>query len=97
MKSFRKKKINSKEVTAHYLKDISQPKVTKEQSDQCEGEITKIEVKEALGNMVCNKKPANDDLTSQLYETFWSEPHCYYHKKEFFVWRIKHFSKTSSY
>ena len=37
MKSFRKKKINSKEVIAHYLKDISQPKVTKEQSDQCEG------------------------------------------------------------
>ena len=38
---------------AHFLKDISLPKITKEQSEQCEGEITKGQ--SALGNMVCKK------------------------------------------
>ena len=31
---------------------ISLAKLTKEQSEECEGEITKNEVKDALGNMI---------------------------------------------
>ena len=46
---FSKKVFNSNEVVANYLKDISLSKLTKEQSKQCEGEITKNEVKNALG------------------------------------------------
>ena len=46
---FSKKVFNSNEVVANYLKDISLSKLTKEQSEQCEGEITKNEVKDALG------------------------------------------------
>ena len=49
---------------------ISLPKLTKEQSKQCEGEITKNEVKDALRNMVCNKI---DGHTSEFYEVVWSE------------------------
>ena len=55
------------------MKDISLPKLNKEQSEQCECEITENEVKDALGNMVCNKTPGNDGLTSEFHEAFWSE------------------------
>ena len=41
--------------------------------EQCEGYLTENEVNDALGNMVCNKTPGHDGLTSDFYETFWSE------------------------
>ena len=69
-KLFPKKVFNSNEVIAHYLKDFSLPKLTKEQSQQCEGEITENAVKDALGNMICNKTPENDGLTSEVYKSF---------------------------
>ena len=52
---FSKKVSNSNEVTVHYLQDIHLPKLTTTQSEQCEGEITKNEVKDNLGNMICKK------------------------------------------
>ena len=67
---FSKMVSNSNEVIAHYLQDIKLPKLTKEQSDQCEGEITENEVKDGLGNIVCNKTPKNDGLTSEIYKAF---------------------------
>ena len=70
---FSKDVFTSNEVIAHYIKNISLPKLTKEQSEQFEGEITKSEVKSALGNMVCNKTTGNDVLTSNFYEAFGSE------------------------
>ena len=70
---FSKKVYNSNLVITHYLKDISLPKLTKGQSKQCEDEITENEVKDALGNMICNKTPANDGPTSEFYKAFWSE------------------------
>ena len=48
--------------------------------EQNEGEITKNEVKDALGNMICNKKPENDGLTSGFYEALLS---FLSHKKSF--------------
>ena len=91
---FSKKKINSNEVVAHYSKDISLPKLTTKLSEQWESETMESEVKNALGNMVCNKTPGNDGRTSEFYEV---KPHCCYPIKKFFVWRMKHFSKISSY
>ena len=41
--------------------------------EQNEDEITKSEVKDALGNMICNKAPENKDHISELYEAFWFE------------------------
>ena len=61
---------NSNEVIAHYLKDISLPKLTEEQSERCEGEITKNEVQNALKNMICKKTPRNSGITSEFYEAF---------------------------
>ena len=60
---FPKNVYNSNEVIAYYSKDISLSKLTKEQSEQCKGEIPENEVKDALGNMICNKKSGNDGLT----------------------------------
>ena len=70
---FSKKVFNSNEVVANYLKDISLSKLTKEQSEQCEGEITKNEVKDALGNMIWNATLGNDGFTSEFHRAFWSE------------------------
>ena len=42
---------------AHYLKNISLPKLSEEQNEQFEDEVTKNEVNGALGNIFCNKTP----------------------------------------
>ena len=71
MKSYFLKKVsNSNEVIAHYLKDISISKLTKERIEKCEGEITENEVKDALLNMICNTSSGNDGLTIKLYKAF---------------------------
>ena len=54
---FSKEVSSSNEVIAHYLKDISLPKLSEEQNEQFEDEVTKNEVNGALGNMFCNKTP----------------------------------------
>ena len=75
---FSKKVSISNKIIAHYLKDVSLPKLTKEQSEN--------EVKDALGTMICNKTPGNNCLTSEFYEDFWSElktPLLLYYRKSF--------------
>ena len=70
----------SNKIIAHYLKDVSLPKLTKEHSEQCEDKIN------ALGTMICNKTPGNNCLTSEFYEDFWSElktPLLLYYRKSF--------------
>ena len=52
---------------------ISLAKLTKEKSEQCECEITKNEVKDALGNMIWNSTFGNDGFTSEFHRAFWSE------------------------
>ena len=76
-----------------YFLKVYQPTKTKEQSEQCEGEITENEVKNALGNMVCNKIHGH---TSEFYEAFRSElktPLLLSYKKSFLSGE---FLKTSS-
>ena len=83
---FSKKVSISNKFIAHYLKDVSLPKLTKEQSEQCEDKIIENEVKDALGTMICNKTPGNNYLTSEFYEDFWSElktPLLLYYRKSF--------------
>ena len=69
---FSKNVSDSNGVIAHYLKNISLTKLNKEQSEQCEGEITGNEVKDVLG-IICNKTPGNDGLASEFCKAFWSE------------------------
>ena len=96
---FSKKVSNSNEIIAHCLKDISLQKLTKEQSKECEVEITKNEVKDALGNMVFKKSHEKDCVTSEFYKAFWSEfkNSLLLSYKKVFGCRIKHFSKTNHY
>ena len=56
------KKINSNEVVDHYSKDVSLSNLTKEQSEQCKGQIIENEFKHVLGNMEGNKTPENDNV-----------------------------------
>ena len=56
------KKINSNDVFDHYSKDVSLSNLTKEQSEQCKGEIIENEFKHVLGNMKGNKTPENDNV-----------------------------------
>ena len=79
-------------VIAHYLKNISLPKLTKELREQCHGEITKNEVKNAPKNMDCNKTPGNDSLTSEFYKVLWPELKTpYFYKKSYRIIPIRKF------
>ena len=49
---------------------IKLAKLTKEQSEECEGEITKNEVKDALGNMIWNSTLENEGFTSEFHRAF---------------------------
>ena len=69
---FIKLQIQNKDITA-YLDQISIPVLTGEQSQTCEGPISKNELLKALKNMSNNKSPRNDGLTKEFYETFWED------------------------
>ena len=81
------KKINSNEVVDHYSKDVSLSNLTKEQSEQCKGQIIENEFKHVLGNMEGNKTPENDNVL------VWTQNPIVITLSKNFVWRITHFSK----
>ena len=56
-----------------YLKDISLPKLSTEQTELCTGEFIKKEVKDVLNKTENNKAPGNDGLTKEFFEMFWIE------------------------
>ena len=67
-------KINvSNALIQDYLNRIEIPKLTKEQSRKCEGEITEEELLKALKKMPKNKSPGNDGITKEFYEAFWDD------------------------
>ena len=71
---FQKEDINA------YLSQIDIPILTEEQSQICEGPITKSELLNALKSMPNNKSSGNDGLKKEFYEIFWEEikiPLCY--------------------
>ena len=47
--------------------------LTKEESEECEGKITKEECLEALKNMKNNKSPGSDGFTCEFYKFFWKD------------------------
>ena len=49
------------------------PKLTKEQSQKCEGKITEKELLKALKKMPQNKLPGNDGITKEFDEEFWDD------------------------
>ena len=60
-------------LTQDYLNCIEISKLTKEQSQKCEGEITEEELLKALKNMHKNKSSGNDGITKEFYEAFWDD------------------------
>ena len=67
-----------KEIEA-YLENIPLPKLTKEQTLNCEGYISEEEVFKSLKSMKNNKSPGNDGLSKKFYACIWEEI-----KKNFF-------------
>ena len=67
-------KINvSNALIQDYLNRIEIPKLTKEKSQKCKGEITEEEHLKALKKMPNNKSPGNDGITKEFYEAFWDD------------------------
>ena len=54
-----------------YLNRTEIPKLTQDQSQKCEREITEEELLKALKKMPNNKSPGNDGITKEFYEAFW--------------------------
>ena len=58
---------------------MSLPKLNKNQTLKCEGEITECELLQALTSMDNDKSPGNDSITKEFYIKFWDaikEPVC---------------------
>ena len=67
-------KINvSNALIQDYLNRIEILKLTKEQSQKCEGVITEEELLKALKKLPNNKSPGNDGITKEFYEAFWDD------------------------
>ena len=62
----------SAEEVESYLKTISMPKLSEEESTTCEGQFSVDECREALKGFKNNKAPGNDGLTAEFYKKFWS-------------------------
>ena len=56
-----------------YLSQTNIPSLTEEQSQTCEGPITKSELLNTLKSMTNNKSPGNDGLTKEFFEIFWKK------------------------
>ena len=67
-------KINlSNALIQDYLNRIEISKLTKEQSQKCEGVITEEELLKDLKKIPNNKSPGNDGITKEFYEAFWDD------------------------
>ena len=56
-----------------YLNRIEIPKLTKEQSQKCQGEIIEEEHIKTLSKIPKNKLPGNDVITKEFCEAFWDD------------------------
>ena len=56
-----------------FLQCVSTTKLTENESDSCEDDLTEKELYEALTSMSKEKSPGNDGLTKEYYVTFWDQ------------------------
>ena len=61
--------INIKE----YLKDVYVQKLTQNESNQLEGNLTLPELTKALHNMKNNESPGTDVYSCEFFKVFWNE------------------------
>ena len=64
--------------------NLESPKLTPEQSEQCEGPITEAELFAALNSTQKNKAPGPDGLPCEFYRIFWID------LKEYLVKAVDH-------
>ena len=55
-----------------YLADTNSPILTNEEQRLCEGQLTPVEVFDALSDMQANKTPGNDGLSKEFYLAFFA-------------------------
>ena len=67
---FKTKLRKTKYAYNEYLRDISLPSLSQEDSKVCDEEIIKQEVIPTMKSFCNNKSPGNDGLTKQFYEIF---------------------------
>ena len=60
-------------VESNFFENVILPVLTQEHKQDCNKEIFKNEVIDALEIFSNTKSPGNDDLTKTFYETFWGE------------------------
>ena len=56
-----------------FLGNLDIPKLKKEQSEKCDGDLSETELLNAIKAMDNNKSPGNDGLSKEFYETFWND------------------------
>ena len=69
---YARKSIKTEKECLDYLADINFPILTNEQQCLCEGQLTPVEVFDALSNMQANKTPDNDGLSKEFYLAFFN-------------------------
>ena len=63
---YARKSIKTEKECLDYLADINLPILTNEEQHLCEGQLTPMEVFDALSNMQANKTPGNDSLSKEF-------------------------------
>ena len=56
-----------------FLESIEAPRLTNDESESIEGQITEFELLKALQSCKNNKTPGSDGLPSEFYRTFWPD------------------------
>ena len=67
---YTRKSIMTEKECLDYFADINSPILTNEGQHLCEGQLTPVEVFDALSNMQSNKTPGNDCLSKEFYLAF---------------------------
>ena len=64
---------NTQDQNLVFLENISLPKLSENEINLCEKNLTELELFESLTDMPENKSPGNDGLTKEFYVFFWEE------------------------
>ena len=63
---YARKSITTEKECVDYLADNDSPILTNEEPRLCDGQLTPVEVSDALSNMQASKTPGNDGLSEEL-------------------------------
>jgi exonuclease III len=68
---------NAGEAKQEFLEGLEMPKLSEQEAQECEGQVTEDEATGALKDMSNGSAPGSDGLTVEFYKFFWSKiKHC---------------------